>query len=61
MQALTGAGEKAGRRPLTPDIKFDIVTFLLLHLFAKKCQATPRKEVDTAKRRLADYEKRAKT
>ncbi len=35
--------------------------FLLLHLFAKKSQATPQKEIDTAKRRLADYEKRTKT
>jgi phage-related protein len=29
--------------------------FLLLHIFAKKSQKTPPREVDTARRRLADY------
>src|SRR5713226_6241166 len=32
--------------------------FLLLHLFAKRTQATPPREIATAKRRLADYERR---
>ena len=32
--------------------------YLLLHLFAKKTRATPPREIDTAKRRLADYEQR---
>jgi phage-related protein len=32
--------------------------FLLLHLFAKKTQATPPREIDAARRRLADYERR---
>ena len=32
--------------------------FLLLHLFAKKSQATPIREIATAKRRLGDYEQR---
>ena len=32
--------------------------FLLLHLFAKKTQATPPQEIRTAQRRLDDYERR---
>ena len=32
--------------------------FLLQHPFAKKTQATPAREIDTARRRLADYERR---
>ncbi len=35
--------------------------FLLLSLFAKKSQATPRKEIDIANRRLADYVERSKS
>jgi phage-related protein len=34
--------------------------FLLLHLFAKKSQKTPEKEIATANRRLDDYKKRIK-
>lgn len=29
--------------------------FLLLHVFAKKSQETPAREIETAQRRLADY------
>jgi phage-related protein len=35
--------------------------FLLLHLFAKKSQKTPQKEIDTASRRLADYHYQQRT
>jgi phage-related protein len=35
--------------------------FLLLHLFAKKSQATPQREIETASRRLSDYEQRTKS
>jgi phage-related protein len=31
--------------------------FLLLHLFAKKTQETPQRELDTATRRLKEYER----
>ena len=29
--------------------------FILLHIFAKKSSKTPRREIETAQRRLADY------
>ncbi len=32
--------------------------FILLHLFAKKSQKTPPREIDTARRRLKDYSER---
>ena len=32
--------------------------FILLHAFVKKTQKTPSKEIDTAKRRLRDYQER---
>ncbi|MEP7357137.1 MAG: type II toxin-antitoxin system RelE/ParE family toxin [Anaerolineales bacterium] len=35
--------------------------FLLLHLFAKKSQQTPQREIDTASRRLADYHQQQRT
>ncbi len=34
--------------------------FLLLHLFAKKGQKTPHKEIEIASRRLDEYQKRIK-
>ena len=33
--------------------------FLMLHAFTKKTQQTPRREIDLALRRLADYETRS--
>ena len=32
--------------------------FVLLHAFTKKTEQTPRREIDTALRRLADYQER---
>ena len=48
-------------RPNSYRIIYAAVTghnFLLLHLFAKKSQATPQREIATASRRLFDYEQR---
>ena len=35
-------------------------TFILLHYFIKKTQKTPRREIEQAKRNLADYRERVK-
>ena len=35
-------------------------SFILLHFFVKKTQKTPQKEIDQAKRNLADYRERSK-
>ena len=48
-------------RPLRNRILYDGYrddTFILLHAFVKKTQKTPSKEIDTAKRRLKDYQER---
>ena len=39
---------------------WDDESFILLHNFVKKTQKTPRREVDRAKRNLADYRERSK-
>jgi phage-related protein len=47
-------------RPLSDRIffaAFDKGQFILLHHFAKKTQKTPRREIDTAKRRLDEARK----
>jgi phage-related protein len=35
-------------------------SFILLHIFQKKTQKTPRREIEQAKRNLADHKERAK-
>ena len=50
-------------RPLRDRIlyaAFDGKSFILLHHFMKKTQKTPKKEIDQAKRNLADYKERMK-
>ena len=50
-------------RPLDNRILFAGVVdskFVLLHQFLKKTQKTPKKEIDQAKRELADYLERSK-
>ena len=50
-------------RPLDNRILFAGVVdgkFVLLHQFLKKTQRTPKKEIDQAKRELADYLERSK-
>lgn len=39
---------------------WDGESFILLHHFMKKTQKTPRREIDQAKRNLADYRERSK-
>ena len=50
-------------RPIRDRILYaawDSNSFILLHLFMKDTQKTPRREIDRAKRNLADYRKRSK-
>ena len=54
-------GEIWELRPLRDRILFaaiDEERFILLHLFVKKSQKTPRQEIEQAKRNLDDYRKR---
>jgi len=39
---------------------WDGKSFILLHIFQKDTQKTPRREIDRAKRNLADYRERGK-
>ena len=55
-------GEIWELRPLRDRILFaawDGCTFILLHLFMKDTQKTPRREIEQAKRNLADYRERS--
>ena len=50
-------------RPIRDRILFaawDGDSFVLLHHFVKKTRKTPQREIDQAKRRLADYAERSK-
>jgi phage-related protein len=50
-------------RPIRNRILFaawDGKSFILLHHFIKKTQKTPQREIDRAKRNLADYRERSK-
>ena len=54
-------GEIWERRPLRDRILFAGVVdgaFVLLHCFVKKTQKTPKREIEQAKRELADYKMR---
>ena len=56
-------GEIWELRPLRDRIFFaawDGEGFILLHYFIKKTQKTPQREIDQAKRNLADHKKRSK-
>ena len=73
---LSEAGRQAGEpyvkhvdgeiwelRPIRDRILFavwDGSSFILLHIFMKKTQKTPQREIDQAKRNLADYSERSK-
>jgi phage-related protein len=49
-------------RPISERVLFaawDGNKFILLHYFTKKTQKTPQREIDQAKRNLADYRKRS--
>jgi phage-related protein len=71
-QAGTNAGEPYVKhldgeiwelRPIRDRILFaawDGEQFILLHYFMKKTQKTPRRELEQAKRNLADYRERGK-
>ena len=74
---LSEAGQQAGEpyvkhidgdiwelRPIKNRILFaawDGKSFILLHHFIKKTQKTPHREIEQAKRNLADYKKRSKS
>ena len=56
-------GEIWELRPLRNRILYaawDGESFLFLHLFMKQTQKTPRREIEQAKRNLADYRERSK-
>lgn len=56
-------GEIWELRPIRDRILFaawDGRSFILLHYFIKKTQKTPQREIDQAKRNLADYRERSK-
>lgn len=56
-------GEIWELRPIRDRILFaawDGTTFILLHHFVKKTRETPKREIDQAKRNLADYRERSK-
>jgi len=56
-------GEIWELRPLRDRVLFaawDGKSFILLHHFMKKTQKTPKREIDQAKRNLADYRERSR-
>jgi len=56
-------GEIWELRPMRDRFLFaawDETSFILLHHFVKKTQKTPKREIDQAKRNLADYRERSK-
>jgi len=56
-------GEIWELRPISDRILFaawDGKSLILLHHFMKKTQKTPRREIDQAKRNLADYKERSR-
>ena len=56
-------GEIWELKPIRDRILFaawDGKSFILLHYFMKKTQKTPQREIDKAKRNLADYRERGK-
>ena len=56
-------GEIWELRPIRDRILYaarDSNSFILLHLFMKDTQKTPRREIEQAKRNLADYRERSK-
>ncbi|MCL2498208.1 MAG: type II toxin-antitoxin system RelE/ParE family toxin [Symbiobacteriaceae bacterium] len=76
IQYLSEAGQQAGEpyvkhlegdiwelRPIRDRILFaawDGQSFILLHHFTKKTQKTPKRQIEQAKRNLADHRKRSK-
>jgi phage-related protein len=56
-------GEIWELRPISNRVLFaawDGTSFILLHHFMKKTQKTPQREIEQAKRNLADYRERSK-